>query len=127
MKKTLIILLSIIWLSANSQTKEPLIAGDSAQYTYCQIVGTGRLLSNKVTVELDFGQFRSIWNDNRLKDPATGERIVFNGMIDALNYMGNLGWEFVQAYAITLGNQNVYHYLLKKSKKIIEQEEKSIK
>lgn len=35
-------------------------------------------------------------------------------MVDALNYMGNQGWEFVQAYTITMGNQNVYHYLLKR-------------
>jgi hypothetical protein len=38
-------------------------------------------------------------------------------MVDALNYMGELGWEFVQAYVITmdmgLSKQNVYHYLLK--------------
>ncbi len=35
-------------------------------------------------------------------------------MVDALNYMGKQGWEFMQAYIVTVQNQNVYHYLLKK-------------
>lgn len=40
----------------------------------------------------------------------------FNSMVDGMNYMGKDGWEFVQAYVVTLGNQNVYHWLLKKTK-----------
>lgn len=38
---------------------------------------------------------------------------TFTSMIDGMNYMGALGWEFVQAYTITTNNQNVYHYILK--------------
>ena len=34
--------------------------------------------------------------------------------MDGLNYMGDRGWEFIQAYAITYNNQNVYHYILKR-------------
>jgi hypothetical protein len=34
-------------------------------------------------------------------------------MVDALNYMGNNGWDFVQAYVVTNGQQNVYRWLLK--------------
>jgi hypothetical protein len=37
-------------------------------------------------------------------------------MIDALNFMSKNGFEFVNAYAITMGNQNVYHYLLRNLK-----------
>ncbi len=35
-------------------------------------------------------------------------------MVDAMNYMGKRGWEFEQAYVVTIGNQNVYHWLLSK-------------
>lgn len=35
-------------------------------------------------------------------------------MVDAMNFMGKLGWKFVQAYAVTIGNNNVYHWLLYK-------------
>ena len=50
---------------------------------------------------------------NELVD-ENGEKIVFNSMIDAMNYMGALGWNFVQAYAITMANANVYHYIMYK-------------
>ena len=43
-----------------------------------------------------------------------GDPIKFNSMVDAMNYMGRIGWEFTQAYVITIGKQNVYHWLLKK-------------
>jgi hypothetical protein len=35
-------------------------------------------------------------------------------MVDALNFMSDNGYEFVTAYAITVGNSNVYHFLMKK-------------
>ena len=35
-------------------------------------------------------------------------------MIDVLNYISSDGWEFVNSYVITIGNQNVYHWLCKK-------------
>jgi len=74
---------------------------------------TANLLGTKLNISIDFGQERKWAADLRLKDEE-GKPIKFNSMIDALNFMGNLGWEFVQAYAITMGNTNVYHFLLKK-------------
>lgn len=131
MKKFFISFVLVVALSytgfSQNQLPERMI-NDTTEYIYCQIVGTGKLLSNKVTIEIDFGQFRSIWEDNRLKDPVTGNKIVFNGMIDALNYMGNNGWEFVQAYAFSTNNgPNVYHYLLKKSRTLVKQEMKEVR
>lgn len=59
-----------------------------------------------------------IWHKVQVSKPATPTVKVknksFNSMIDGMNYMGDRGWEFVQAYVITHGNQNVYHYVLKK-------------
>lgn len=96
------------------------IKSDSTKFTYCELVGTAKFLSNKVTVEIDFGQETKFLADNRYKDPATGKPIAFNSMVDALNFMGDKGWEFVQAYVVTVGSggtaQNVYHWLLKKHK-----------
>ena len=43
-----------------------------------------------------------------------GQALEFNSMVDAMNYMGELGWKFVQAYVVTIGNSNVYHWLLQK-------------
>ena len=100
------------------------IKSDSTKFTYCELVGTGRLLSNKVTVQIDFGQVTKFFSDNRYKDPTTGKPVIFNSMIDALNFMGKDGWEFVQAYIVTegsgTGSQNVYHFLLKKLTSVVE-------
>lgn len=126
--KKLLVLSFILFLACEVFSQDQKGIQDTTKYSYCQIVGTSRFLSNRVTIEIDFGQLRSIWEDNRLKDPKTGERIVFNSMIDALNYMGKLGWEFVQAYAFWTGGNsgNVYHYLLKKSKASIAIEENNL-
>jgi hypothetical protein len=82
---------------------------------FVQIVGTSKLLSNKLTIEIDFGQENKFWNadDTQVKD-ENGKLMVFNSMIDALNFMSKNGYNFINAYTITIGNQNVYHYLLQK-------------
>lgn len=80
---------------------------------------------NKVNITIDFGQDMKWYQDNRLKDPETGKSMTFNSMIDALNYMGKQGWAFEQAYAVTQGNQNVYHYLLRKPFEEMDEEEKA--
>jgi hypothetical protein len=84
---------------------------------YIQIVGTSQLLSNKVTIEIDFGQTTKFFStkETRVKDEE-GKLMKFNSMIDALNFFSKNGYKFVTAYAITISNQNVYHYLLEKNK-----------
>ena len=82
---------------------------------YIQIVGTSKLMSNKVTIQIDFGQETKFMSSttNVVKDKK-GKRKTFNSMIDALNFMSSNGYDFVTAYAVTIQSQNVYHYLLKK-------------
>ena len=78
------------------------------QKVYCEIVGTQKFAKSQVTVGIDFGQL--VGDD--------GKPLSFNSMVDAMNYMGSLGWEFEQAYVVTMpgmgGGQNVYHWLLSK-------------
>ena len=82
---------------------------------YAEIVATPRLLSNKVTIDIDYGEERSIWKDNRLKE-ENGRVRKFNTTIDALNYMGKSGWTLVNAFPVLVGtNSQVYHYVFKKS------------
>lgn len=110
--KKLAIIFTLILFCASIFAQEK---ADSNAYTYCELLGIGKFLSNKVTVTIDFGQATKFMSDNRYKD-ETGKPVVFNSMIDALNFMGNSGWEFVQAYIIGEGGQYVYHWLLKKRK-----------
>lgn len=84
---------------------------------YCELLATSKLFSLKVTISIDFGQETSVWTkykDQAVFNELTGKLKSFNSVIDALNWMNSSGWEFVNAYAITHGNQNVYHYLMKR-------------
>lgn len=84
-------------------------------FVYCELVGFNKPFSTKVTVSVDYGQERRFFQDTRIKD-ENGKVELFNSMVDALNFMGSDGWQFVQAYVVTIGNQNVYHWMLKKRK-----------
>lgn len=68
-----------------------------------------------MTITVDYGQETKLFTfkDTRLKD-ETGQVQAFNSVIDALNYMNSHGWELVNAYAITLSGQNVYHYVMQR-------------
>lgn len=80
---------------------------------YCMVLAMTKFMSTKVIISIDFGQERKLFADNRYKNDE-GKVQAFNSVIDALNFMNAQGWEFVNAYAITVANQNVYHYVMKR-------------
>lgn len=82
---------------------------------YVEIVGTSVFMSNKVTINIDFGQRTKLFSNGQTKLLGDdGNPIKLNSMIDALNFMSENGYMFVSSYVLTVSNQNVYHYLLKK-------------
>jgi hypothetical protein len=80
---------------------------------YCEVVATPRILSSRVTIDIDYGEERSIWRDNRVK-ADDGRLKKFNTTMDALNYMGKDGWTLVNAFPVFSANTQVYHYVFKK-------------
>ncbi|WP_417237185.1 MULTISPECIES: hypothetical protein [Flavobacteriaceae] len=116
MKKLSLLLALFSFISLFSQTVNDVPLKD-IDVEYLQIVGTSKLLSDKVIIEIDFGQNTTFFATSRketvVKD-ENGKNLKFNSMIDALNYLTKHGFKFVQAYAISIGNQNVYHYLMRK-------------
>lgn len=80
---------------------------------YCQVVATPRLFSNKVTIDIDFGEEKKYWADNRLRE-YDGKLKKFNTIIDAMNFMGKEGWVFINAYPVTLANTTIYHFAFKR-------------
>jgi hypothetical protein len=80
---------------------------------YCSVNVFPRLLSNKVTVDVDFGEVKSVWRDSRIKDEA-GKLVKFNSYIDAMNYMGRQGWKLVNSLVINSNNTTYYSYLFRK-------------
>ncbi len=117
MIKSLILFASCLFTLATIQAQTVNdIPIDEIEVDYMQIIGTSKFLSNKVTIQIDFGQRKKFWSSSKggvLKDER-GRPIVFNSMIDALNFMSENGFEFENAFAITVGSQNVYHYMLKR-------------
>lgn len=87
-----------------------------SQRVYCELLGYQKFLSSKVIVSVDFGQETSFWTgtSKQYLVDKNGKAISFNSMVDAMNYMGRIGWKFEQAYVVTTSNQNVYHWLLSK-------------
>lgn len=108
MKKILsLLILSTIGITVFSQT-------DTAKVEqYCQVIATPRLLSNKVTIDIDYGEEKTVWADTRLRN-IDGKLKKFNTIIDALNFMGKEGWSFVNAYPVTTANTTTYHFAFKK-------------
>ena len=109
--------------SAFSQTVNDIPLKD-IDVEYIEIVGTSRALSDKINIQIDFGQNTKFFGTNKTKKilDETGEKVKFNSMIDALNFMNENGYKFVQAYAFAEEKQNVYHYLMKKEKNDKEKE-----
>ncbi len=117
MKKSILSLCFVLFLtfSTFSQTVNGIAIKD-IDVEYIEIVGTTRFLSDKVNVEIDFGQDTQFFGSTKqteIKDKK-GEKIKFNSMIDALNFMSKNGYQFVQAYALVKDSQNIYHYLMRK-------------
>lgn len=115
MKRIISIISFLISLVAIAQTNQVI-------NVYAELLGTKvkNSPSGKVTVTIDFGQSvphikKEIYN--KLVNDM-GSDLEFNSMIDALNYMGERGWRFEQAYIVTERNADVYHWLI--SKKITD-------
>jgi hypothetical protein len=115
---SLIVLMSVPMFAQENTSNEK--TRDS--FLYAEILGYSKFLSTKVSVTIDFGQNTTLFEDTRLRD-ENGKVINFNSMVDAMNWMGAQGWEFVQAYTITEGQQNVYHWLLKLNLKYLTPEQ----
>lgn len=114
MKKILLfaILLFPIFCKAQSDTTSA-----NKHEQYCMVIATAKFFSNKVSIEVDFGQQTSFWHGShgdQIKD-SQGKVVAFNSVVDALNYMSSQGWLFVNAYALSEGSSGkVLNYIMRK-------------
>ena len=109
----LLLALGTAQVMAQTAATTPATAAPARTEEYCMILATQKFMSTKVTIAIDYGQERKYFADNRYKDEA-GKVMAFNSVIDVLNYQNSQGWEFVNAYVITVSSQNVYHYVMKR-------------
>jgi hypothetical protein len=89
---------------------------------FCEMLAQGRLFSNKITIDIDFGEGRSLFSfkDTRVKDEFTNTVKKFKSTVDALNYLGAQGWKLLNAFPVNEsqglgGSQTVYHFFFVKS------------
>ncbi len=115
MKKLFLLFFAVVSHNLYAQVKvEGVDINELGNVKYVEIVGVQKFLSNKLTIAIDYGQKFSWGTDQRI-EREDGKPIIFNSMVEALNFMNVNGWEFVNNYIVTIGNsQNVYHYLLKR-------------
>ena len=107
MKKLLFVIVALfVAVAASAQNK-----------VFCELVGIQGLFTKKVNVSVDFGQESKLFANEQLVDEK-GNIISFNSMVDAMNYMSKLGWEFEQAYIVTVGSDSssstFYHWIISK-------------
>lgn len=118
--KAILLLLTVLLIAITSTAQAQFVAGQhlkDIRTPYIQIMGRSRFLSDKVDIYIDFGQAGSVqWAQKKLVD-ANGKHIIFNSMMDAMNYVSEWGYEFKTAYAFAVGNQSVYHYLMVRKEK----------
>ena len=109
---SMLIMLFALATTVTAQNKTS--ADASVKFIYCELTNAEKSVGTMTTVEADFGQAKGGFHDSRLKDQQTGKVITFNSIVDALNYMGNQGWELVDTYQEKVENRVVHHWILKK-------------
>lgn len=117
MQKILVLVFSSLFsvvFSLQAQTIDG-VALKEIESTYIQLTGRGRLFSNTIRVEVDFGQDRSRGrvNDSQIID-QNGNVVLFNSMVDALNFFDRLGYEYVDSEHIS--EDSPIQYLLRKKR-----------
>lgn len=121
MKKVLLflILLTAGRFFSSAQTDSISSVNEETKTVFAQILGVNKNvlgIGNKISVEIDFGLEKNFWgNDGRdMLVDENGKDLKFNSMVDAMNFMAERGWQYVDSYVITINNQHVIHWLLSK-------------
>lgn len=86
---------------------------------YCEIKGIENGFSAGLKIIFDLGDdptyniSGSLSSKQELVD-GNGEKIRFNSMVDAANYMVDKGWTFQQAYSSSYGGHPIIHWIFYK-------------
>ena len=99
MKKILLLTVMVISLKSKSQVKVDGVDINTLAINYCEIVGSDMgLFKKKIIIAVDYGQKVNLGEGTVIEDVATNKPVVFNSMIDALNFMDKNGWEYIMVY-----------------------------
>ncbi|MBN1989417.1 MAG: hypothetical protein JW783_08485 [Bacteroidales bacterium] len=118
MKKLLLafaIAISALAIKAQTVNGIPL---DKIDVTYIDIVEYRKFVSDKVNIQLDYGQRSHIlYNEERFVKDENGKDMEFNSMMDALNFLSKYGYEYIDSYVTRSKESSTSHFLLKRKEK----------
>lgn len=116
---TLVLAVGISQMSLYAQSQTEIqTTGKKPKYVYCELLTSPRPFSTKVNIIVDYGQETKFFQDTRLRDEESGNLKKFNSIVDAMNYMADHGWEYIDAYVVPTGNGSAFvnntHWVLRK-------------
>ena len=80
-------------------------------------IDPGGYKSNKVSINLDFGQHHVPFSPKeRLIKDEGGKPIEFNSMMDALNFLDKFGYELVEVITVNTDSSSSSSYILRRKK-----------
>jgi hypothetical protein len=85
---------------------------------YIKVKGIQNFGGNKIILEIDFGQeSKTFSSKNKKLYDKNGKPMEFNSMVDALNYLSKVGYEYADGFKNSSDDPPIYSYLLKKKTK----------
>jgi hypothetical protein len=120
--KNIGILLTFIIVSSVSYGQTSSESMDTKKYFYCELhcIFQKARSGGNYKVEVDFGQEQTkLFQDTKSRDEEVEKISNFSSKIDALNYLSEKGWEFVESQIIIMPNSmQGFHFfdLLRKLK-----------
>jgi hypothetical protein len=90
------------------------------EYKYAELFCVGKAFSLKVEAAIDSGEYsaeemKQAVPDRMIKD-ETGKNNRVKRPIEAINYTASLGWEFVNAFPVSTGQNLTYYFYFRKKK-----------
>ena len=79
---------------------------------YCKVIGHSFSIDSPPVISIDFGQK---WIAKKFIKKS-GKKILFNSIIETLNFMYNNGWEYMSSYIVSGGFGFKHHYILQRRK-----------
>ncbi|RNI30548.1 hypothetical protein [Rufibacter latericius] len=109
MKKVLMALLFIFWLSNISFAQD-----QPAKRTeeYCDAFMWEKTFGKQFYMSVDFGNAQQKRGEKLLD--TSGNPLEFISPIDALNYLNRQGWELVHVYVLREDKTDYRHYVMKR-------------
>ena len=104
--KKLLFALAVLFTATTAATAQVVVDGvninNIQEVQMIRMIAQERFLSNKVTIFIDYGQSINGGARNRMEviDPRSDDRIKFNSVMHAVNYLIANGWVYQEAMVL---------------------------